>query len=111
MIVPEMQGAFAVGSSEGIPVDTSLFSVSSSSYSPTNQITITYTSDEKWDAALWSTFFNETQIFYQNLYQNETLSIISSMPAQTEASLEITSPSGINLTIIKPVYDIDVRRY
>lgn len=111
MIVPDMQGAFAVGSSEGIPVDTSLFSVSNSSHSPTNQITIVYTSDEEWDAALWSAFFNETRIFYQQLYLNETLSIISSMPAPTKASLEITSPSaGFNLAIITPVYDVDVRR-
>lgn len=108
MFVPEMQGALAVGSSEGIPVDTSLFSVSSSSYSSIDQTTtITYTSDKKWDAALWSTFFNETQI----RYQNENLYITSTMPSPTEASLEITSPSdGINLTIIKPVYGIDVRR-
>jgi len=108
MIVPEMEGAFAVGSSEGIPVDTSLFVVSSSSYPPTNQITIAYMSDEEWDVALWSAFFNETQI----RYQNENLNITSNMLSPTKASLEITSPSDVlNLTIIMPMYSVDVRGY
>ena len=111
MIVPDMKGAFAVGSSEGIPVDTDLIS-STPTYlysSPDQTMTITYTADEGWDAVLWSTFFNETQI----LYRSEGVSIISMMLSPTKAVLQITPPPGgvIYLTIIKPVYQVEVRRY
>jgi len=111
MIIPEMHGAFAVGSSEGIPVETGLVSsIPTYVNAPQDQmLTITYTAEEQWDAVLWSTFFNETQI----LYQSEGVSITSTMPLPITATLQITPPPGgvIYLTIIKPVYDVDVRRF
>lgn len=111
MIIPEMHGAFAVGSSEGIPVETGLVSsIPTYVNAPQDQmLTITYTAEERWDALLWSTFFNETQI----LYQSEGVSITSTMPLPITATLQITPPPGgvIDLTIIKPVYDVDVRRF
>ncbi len=59
LVVPEMQGSFAVGSSEGIPVDTGLVSSPSTSVDalPDQMITIIYKADEQWDAQMWNTFF------------------------------------------------------
>lgn len=109
LVIPDIQGAFAVGSSEGIPVETELISVSPPENTLTSQVvTITYTADDEWDAQMWYTFFSETKI----RYQLEGISITSTMPSSTQASMEITPPSGgINLTIITPVYDVDVRGY
>ena len=62
MVIPKMQGSFAIGSSEGIPVDTLLINPSYPwSESAIQMITITYKADydDPWDALLWSAFFNE----------------------------------------------------
>jgi len=111
MIVPKMQGSFAVGSSEGIPVDTLLVNPSSLSLGPECQmITITYEADDRWDALLWSAFFNE--INETNIWNPvEGVSIESSMPTQTSASLQITKDSSANLylTMTTPEYRVDVR--
>ncbi|MEA5037230.1 MAG: hypothetical protein VB020_03085 [Methanocorpusculum sp.] len=113
MVVPKMQGSFAVGSSEGIPVDTLLVTPSSSSSEPVNQmITITYTDADAWDALLWSRFFSE--ISETNIWNPiEGVSIESSMPTSTSASLKITKvpPATLYLTITAPEYHVDVRRY
>lgn len=111
LVVPKMQGSFAVGSSEGIPVDTLLVNPSSLSSGLANQmITITYEDDDPWDALLWSAFFNE--INETNIWNPvEGVSIESTMPTQTSASLQITKDSGANLhfTMTTPEYRVDVR--
>ncbi|MDO9523326.1 MAG: hypothetical protein Q7J08_06400 [Methanocorpusculum sp.] len=110
LIVPEMQGSFAVGSSEGIPVDTGLISVTTPVDISTNQmITIIYTADELWDADVWNTFFYETKL----KYQSAGVDIMSQALSPYETSLTIyPSPGGdMYLTLIKPVYIVDVRRH
>jgi len=111
MVIPKMQGSFAVGSSEGIPVDTLLVNPSSPSLGPEyHMITITYEADDRWDALLWSAFFNE--INETNIWNPvEGVSIESSMPTQTSASLKITKDSSANLylTMTTPEYRVDVR--
>ena len=111
MIIPKMQGSFAVGSSEGIPVDTLLVNPSSPSSGPECQvITITYEADDRWDALLWSAFFNE--INETNIWNPvEGVSIESSMPTQKSASLQITKDSSANLylTMTTPEYRVEVR--
>ena len=111
LVVPKMLGSFAVGSSEGIPVDTLLVNPSSPPSGPEYQmITITYEANDRWDALLWSAFFNE--INETNIWNPiEGVSIESSMPASTSASLKITKGSVANLylTTTTPEYRVDVR--
>ncbi len=110
LIVPEMQGSFAVGSSEGIPVDTGLLSVSTQVLPPTNQtVSITFTADDTWDANVWNTFFYEKAIQYQNAGVN----IMSDKSSIYTTSLTIY-PSAVGyiyLNVINPEYIVDVRRY
>ena len=108
MVVPKMQGSFAVGSSEGIPVDTRLQTDSSSSLqgSVNQMMTITYEADQKWDAILWSAFFNETKIKYGNIVQDITVELTAD-----STSIKITPLSGgsIHLNLKTPEYQVDVR--
>ena len=108
MVVPKMQGSFAVGSSEGIPVDTRLQTDSSSSLqgSVNQMMTITYEADQKWDAILWSAFFNETKIKYGNIVQDITVELTAD-----STSIKITPLSGgsIHLIMTTPEYRVDVR--
>jgi hypothetical protein len=108
MVVPKMQGSFAVGSSEGIPVDTRLQTDSSSSLqgSVNQMMTITYEADQKWDAILWSAFFNETKIKYGNIVQDITVELTAD-----STSIKITPLSGgsIHLDLKTPEYQVDVR--
>lgn len=72
-------------------------------------ITITYTADELWDADVWNTFFYETKL----KYQSAGVDIMSQALSPYETSLTIyPSPGGdMYLTLIKPVYIVDVRRH
>ena len=113
LVVPKMQGSFAVGSSEGIPVDTLLINPSSPPPGPEYQmITITYEAydDDPWDALLWSAFFNE--INEMKIRDNvEGVSIEVNMLTSTSYSLEITKLTAPNLyfTMTEPEYRVDVR--
>jgi len=108
LVIPKMQGSFAVGSSEGIPVDTRLQTDSSSSLqgSVNQMMTITYEADQKWDAILWSAFFNETKIKYGNIVQDITVELTAD-----STSIKITPLSGgsIHLNLKTPEYQVDVR--
>lgn len=108
MVIPKMQGSFAVGSSEGIPVDTRLQTDSSSSLqgSVNQMMTITYEADQKWDAILWSAFFNETKITYRNIVEDITVEL-----TDNTISMKITPLSGesIHLDLKTPEYQVDVR--
>ena len=107
MVVPKMQGSFAIGSSEGIPVDTLLINPSSSSSEFANQtITITYEANDRWDALLWSAFFNETKITYRNIVEDITVEL-----TDNTISMKITPLSGesIHLDLKTPEYQVDVR--
>ena len=110
VIVPRMNGSFSVGSSEGIPVETGLNSTKYTLYPPTNKtIIISYDANDQWDAKMWSTFFNETEIRYQPICDN-----ISTMFSSPVASLTIGPPPpgwNITLNVIMSEYNIDVRRY
>ena len=115
LIVPDMQGSFAVGSSEGIPVDTGLLSSGIPGVVvslPINEpITITYisdTPDEGRYAKMWSTFFNETAIRYQNIVEDIDVELFDHT-----ASMRISPMLGesLNLITITPEYVVDVRRY
>jgi len=109
MVVPKMQGSFAVGSSEGIPVDTGLISVITPVDISTNQmIVITYTADEQWDANLWNTFFSETEL----KYLNAGVDIVNDFDLSANTTwLEISPSAGgdIYLNVITPAYIVDVR--
>ena len=111
LILPNMNGSFEVGSSEGIPVETGLNSTKNTIYPPTNKpVKISYNASEKWDVNLWSAFFNETAIRYELVSNNIST---STMFSPTTTSLTIT-PLGnayINLIVIVSEYIIDVRRY
>ena len=111
LVVPDMQGSFAVGSSEGIPVDTGLLSVSTPvDISTTETITITFTADDRWDAIVWNTFFYETEL----QYNNSGVNVVSDLDLSANTtSLEISPSLGgdIYLTVITPAYIVDVRRY
>ncbi|PAV08664.1 DUF7289 family protein [Methanocorpusculum parvum] len=109
MVVPKMLGSFAVGSSEGIPVDTLLVNISSSPSGPEYQmITITYEADhdDPWDALLWSAFFYETKITYRNIVEDITVELTDNI-----ISMKITPLSGesIHLAMTEPEYRVDVR--
>ena len=107
MVIPKMQGSFAVGSSEGIPVDTLLVNPSSpSSGSEYHMITITYEADDRWDALLWSAFFNETEIKYRNIVEDITVEL-----TDNTTSMKITplSSESLHLTMTTPEYRVDVR--
>ncbi len=109
MVIPKMQGSFAVGSSEGIPVDTGLISVITPVDISTNQmIVITYTADEQWDANLWNTFFSETEL----KYLNAGVDIVNDFDLSANTTwLEISPSAGgdIYLNVITPAYIVDVR--
>lgn len=107
MVIPKMQGSFAVGSSEGIPVDTLLINPSSSSSEFANQtITITYKANDRWDALLWSAFFNETEIKYRNIVEDITVEL-----TDNTTSMKITplSSESLHLIMTTPEYRVDVR--
>ena len=108
LVIPKMQGSFAVGSSEGIPVDTRLQTDSSSSLqgSVNQMMTITYEADQKWDALLWSAFFNETEIKYRNIVEDITVEL-----TDNTTSMKITplSSESLHLIMTTPEYRVDVR--
>lgn len=109
VVVPSMNGSFEVGSSEGIPVETGLNSTKTTSYSYINPpVILSYTSNDKWDVKMWSTFFNETKILYQDISV-----ITSNILSSTTASMTITPKPGgnISLNVVMSEYLIDVRRY
>jgi len=109
MVVPKMQGSFAVGSSEGIPVDTLLVNLSSQAEDlPIQTVIITYEADDDdpWDALLWSAFFYETKIKYRNIVEDITVELTDNI-----ISMKITPLSGesIHLAMTEPEYRVDVR--
>lgn len=107
MVIPKMQGSFAVGSSEGIPVDTLLINPSYPwSESAIQMITITYEAHDHWDALLWSAFFNETEIKYRNIVEDITVEL-----TDNTTSMKITplSSESLHLIMTTPEYRVDVR--
>ena len=115
LVIPKLEGSFSVGSTEGIPVDTGLKSSTQvwETFTTNQTVTISYTADETWDAALWRTAFFEAVAKYENAGKiaNITCDVSPISEASKTASLLIYPVSGkiIHINVLYPEYDVDVR--
>ncbi len=113
LVVPKLTGNFAVGSTEGIPLETSFQSPSPvwDTYTTNQTVTITYTADDEWDAQLWYSAFFEAVTGYNNAGAVHNVTCSPSLNGMN-ASLLIHPVSGeyIHLYVLPSEYHVAVGR-
>lgn len=115
LVVPKLTGNFAVGSTEGIPLETSFQSPSPVWAYATNQtVTITYTADDEWDAQLWYSAFFEAVAKYEYDESAGKITNVTCSPGVSgnTASLIIYPTYGeyIHLYVLPSEYNVAVGR-
>lgn len=116
LVVPKLTGNFAVGSTEGIPLETSFQSPSPvwDTYTTNQTVTITYTADDEWDAQLWYSAFFEAVAKYEYDESAGKITNVTCSPwvSGNTASLIIYPTYGeyIHLYVLPSEYNVAVGR-